>query len=65
MRAVAVPFGVGGGPRGVAITPDGAFAYVVNQTSNDVSVLVTASNNVVATVPVGAHPLGVAITPFP
>ncbi len=56
---------VGAGPRSVAITPDGAFAYVTNFNSNDVSVIATASNTVVATVPVGTLPTGVAITPFP
>ena len=48
---------------GMAITPDGAFAYVANFNSGDVSVIETASNTVVATVPVGGWPVGVAITP--
>ncbi len=39
-------------------------AYVTNLISNDVSVIATASNTVVATVPVGSGPWGVAITPF-
>ena len=45
--------------------PAGAapFAYVTNRGSNTVSVLATASNTVVATVPVGSSPFGVAITP--
>src|SRR5439155_26912732 len=47
----------------VAITPDGRFAYVVNLTSNDVSVINTATNTVAATVAVGFGPFGVAITP--
>lgn len=55
--------GIGIGPQGVAITPNGAFAYVANSTSNDVSVIDTATNTVVATVPVGIGPLGVAIAP--
>jgi len=51
-------------PIYIAITPDGAFAYVANTSSNDVSVIATASNTVVATVPVGPNPQGgVAITP--
>ena len=54
---------VGAGPRGVAITPDGAFAYVTNRGFTDVSVFATASNTVVATVPVGVGPSGVAIMP--
>ncbi len=39
-------------PEGVTITPDGAFAYVTIA-SGTVSVIETASNTVVATVPVG------------
>ena len=39
------------------------FAYVVNQRSNNVSVIDTATNMVVATVPVGAVPGWVAVTP--
>ena len=40
-------------PWGVAITPDGAFAYVANSDSGTVSVIETASNTVVATVDLG------------
>jgi YVTN family beta-propeller protein/parallel beta-helix repeat protein len=47
----------------VAITPNGAFAYVTNQLSNNVSVIDTSANTVVATVAVGSLPRGVAITP--
>jgi YVTN family beta-propeller protein len=49
----------------VAITPDGAFAYVTNSGSDSVSVISTASNSVVATVPlaVGSIPRGIAISP--
>ena len=54
---------VGTCPFGVAITPDGAFAYVANGSSNNVSVIATASNTVVATVAVGNFPADVAITP--
>ena len=54
---------VDGGPIGVAITPDGAFAYVTNLSLGRVSVIETASNTVVATVVVGVEPRGVAITP--
>src|SRR2546425_13083054 len=54
-------------PLAVAITPNGAFAYVTNSGwifgSNSVSVIDTASNTVVATIPVGSFPVGVAITP--
>ena len=55
-------------PVGVAITPNGAFAYVTAEDIltgfDDVWVIATATNTVVATVPVGLGPVGVAITPF-
>jgi len=47
----------------VAITPNGAFAYVANANSNSVSVIDTASNTVTDTVAVGIIPEGIAITP--
>src|SRR5262249_45031946 len=40
-----------------------SFAYVANLGSDTVSVIATATNTVVATVPVGHFPRGVAITP--
>ncbi|MEV0948593.1 YncE family protein [Rhodococcus sp. NPDC049939] len=58
------------GAGGVAITPDGAYAYVANQNGNvanqngnSVSVIATATNTVTATIPVGEGPSGMAITP--
>ncbi|MCD2158387.1 YncE family protein, partial [Rhodococcus cerastii] len=60
---VVATVGVGGRPDGVAITPDGAHAYVVNYGSSSVSVIDTATNTVTATVGVGNRPTGVAITP--
>ncbi len=53
---------VGGGPSGVAITPNGSDAYVTNGDSNTVSVIKTSTNMVVKTVRVGDFPAGVAIT---
>ena len=38
-------------------------AYITNAGDNTVSVIATATNTVVATIPVGALPLGIAITP--
>ena len=40
-----------------------SFAYVANEASDNVSVINTATNTVVATVTVGNAPFGVAITP--
>ena len=42
-----------GPPLGIAIAPDGTRAYVANLLSNDVSVIDTATNTVIDTVPVG------------
>ena len=63
--------GIGASPVAVATTPQGAEAYVTNAGSNTVSVICTDStsvscpfNTVVATVPVGVEPEGVAIKPF-
>jgi len=38
-------------------------AYITNQGSNTMSVINTETNTVTATVPVGAGPYGVAVTP--
>ena len=54
---------VGDRPRGIAISPDGQEAYVVNAGDNTVSVINTASKTVVATIPVGDEPQGVAFAP--
>ncbi|WP_257208097.1 hypothetical protein [Bacillus cereus] len=43
------------------MTPNGNFAYVTNNDDHTVSVIDTSSNSVVATVPVGSRPFGVAI----
>ena len=47
----------------VAVTPNGAYAYVTNYGSDTVSVISTATNTVTATITVGSYPLGVAVTP--
>jgi YVTN family beta-propeller protein len=54
---------VGTSPVGVAVSPNGATAYVTNQNSNTVSVINTATNTVSATVTVGSGPEGVAVSP--
>ena len=54
---------VGSSPYGVAITPDGNYAYVTNHGSGTVSVIQISTNKVTSTVTVGSSPYGVAITP--
>ena len=48
------------GGSGVAITPDGKYAYIAG---GGVSVIDTATNTVVATIPVGNNPVAVGIVP--
>jgi YVTN family beta-propeller protein len=54
---------VGSEPFGVAIPPNGAYAYVTNDGGTTVSVISTATNTVTATIPVGSEPAGVAVAP--
>ena len=54
---------MGARPGGAAVTPDGSKAYVTNTGTNNVSVISTGPNNVIATIPVGNGPQGVAVTP--
>ena len=58
-----ISLGTNQNPFGVAITPDGTRAYVTINFPNVVSVIDTATNTVVATIPVGVGPNGAAITP--
>src|SRR5205085_4158580 len=59
------PPGAGGfQPEGIAITPDGKYAYVATQSANSVSVIDTATKPVVGPpISVGIGPYWVAITP--
>jgi YVTN family beta-propeller protein len=62
-NTVVTSIPVGGGPCGVAFSPDGTKAYVVNLYSNNVSVINTATNTVVTSIPVGGGPWNVAFSP--
>ena len=56
----------GTGTQGVSITVTAAaqpFAYISNQSNNNVSVINTATNTLVVSVPVGNNPTGVAVHP--
>lgn len=53
----------GANPHGVAVTPDGKKLYVANYNSNNISVIETANNSHIATVPAGRSPYGIAVTP--
>jgi YVTN family beta-propeller protein len=61
-NAVVAEFGAGEPPCfGLALSPDGSILYVAN--FNTVSVIATATNALIATIPVGSGPVGVAVTP--
>ena len=52
---------VGGTPYGVAVTPDGKYVYVTN--FENVTVIDTATNKVIASIATAEFPMGIAITP--
>ena len=56
---------VGGGPAGVAITPDGRTAYVVNYDSGTVTPISTATQRAGRAITIAPDPagFGIAITP--
>ncbi|MBF6414985.1 protein kinase domain-containing protein [Nocardia cyriacigeorgica] len=51
------------GAREIAVDPDNRRAYVTGRAGTPVSVIDTATNTVVATIPVGPNPAGVAVDP--
>ena len=53
----------GNSPNGIVVSPDGTKVYASITGANEVSVISTATDAIVATVPVGANPAGLAITP--
>lgn len=53
---------VGDGPQGIAITPNGQYAYVANNSDNSVSVINLATSNV-TTIDGFSGPTQIAITP--
>jgi YVTN family beta-propeller protein len=52
-------------PMALAITPDGVFLYVVNSGANTVAVLRTTFSGILARIPVGAAPMGIALVGVP
>lgn len=56
----------GASPKVATVTATpvaGGFAYISNRYSNDVSVINTSTNIIVATIPVGIEPIGVCTSP--
>jgi YVTN family beta-propeller protein len=54
---------VGAFPTGVAVSPDGAHAYVINSGDDSVSVIDVATGTAAVTLAVGRAPYGIALTP--
>lgn len=54
---------VGATPVAVAITPDGAIAFVLNYGSATVTSIRTATNTIITTSRTGAKPFAIAVTP--
>lgn len=54
---------VGTGPEGVAVSPDGRKVYVANKTAGTVSMVNTATNQVIGTVNLSVSVQGLAINP--
>ena len=50
-------------PSDIAISPDGATAWVVNSASNDVTVVALATRQLIAHLEVGANPRGIVLSP--
>ena len=65
MNTVIETVTVGSAPQGIAISTDGAFAYVANTSSQTVSKVDLGASPaaVIATIQVGTSPVGVAVTP--
>lgn len=60
MDSIVAAVTVGNQSHGVVLSDDGRFAYVTNIADNSVSVISTANNTVIATIPVGAAPNGIS-----
>src|SRR6185312_6946622 len=62
-NTVGSPIPVYPNPNGLAVTPDGNKVFVTSASSNNVSVIDTATAAVVATIPVGSGPYAAAVSP--
>jgi YVTN family beta-propeller protein len=60
---VRATVGVGAFPHGLALTPDGRYLAVANNQSDDISVIATATDQVVATIPAEKFPNDVIAVP--
>jgi YVTN family beta-propeller protein len=62
-KTAGTPITVGSQPVGLAITPNGKYAYVANSGSNTVTRITVATNSASKTITVGSGPRELAVTP--
>jgi YVTN family beta-propeller protein/autotransporter-associated beta strand protein len=63
-RTIVNTIPASGNPQGLTISPNGQFLYITNTTNNTISVIATATNQVVGSpIAVGTNPVGVAVSP--
>ena len=62
-RKVVATIKAGARPWGIALSPDGAYAFTANGPSDDVSVIDLKTRREVARIPAGERPWGVAVGP--
>ena len=48
-----IPIGATKGPHGIAFSPDGDLMYISNMNSNDISVIDTSADKIVASIDAG------------
>ena len=60
---VSATIPVGEAPFGIAVTPDGKYVYVTNHEDNTVSIISTASQEVIKVISVDKLPGGIAVSP--
>ena len=60
---VIATIGVGSGPVGIAVSPDGKTAWVTNKSDNSVSVIDIVTRQTTTIIPAGSSPTGIAISP--
>lgn len=63
VTVAVIPIGYSATPTGIAISPDGSKVFVANQGANTLSVIATASNTIMTTIPSFLTPEGVAVSP--
>jgi YVTN family beta-propeller protein len=61
--AVTARVPVGREPEGVAVTPDGRYVLITNESDNSVSIIDTGTLKIVKSVPVGKRPRDIAFAP--